>query len=77
LITEEPTHAESDDHPVTADGQPGYVTPVAAVIACGRMLTLRAWSRGSAARRVDHQVVVREHGLAHREVQAREEEVFE
>ncbi len=77
LIAEEPTDAETDDQPVAADGQPSDVPPVPAVDACGGILTLRTWSWGSAASRVNYQGVVRDHGLAHHEVHAREEDVFD
>lgn len=77
LIAEEPADAETDDQPVAADGEPGYVTPVPAVNACGGMLTLGTCSWRPAAGRVDHQAVIRDHGLSHHKVQAREEDVFE
>ena len=77
LITEEPADAETDDQPVTADRETGYMTPVPAVNACGGMLTLRTRSWRPAASRVDHQAVIRDHGLPHHKVQAREEDVLE
>ncbi|MFJ3950518.1 hypothetical protein SLV14_000028 [Streptomyces sp. Je 1-4] len=61
---------------VAADGQPGYARPVPAVNACGGMLTLGTCSWRSAACRIDHQVVIDDYGLAHYEVQAREEDFF-
>ena len=72
LIAEEPADAETDDQPVAADGEPGHMTPVPAVNASGGMLTLGTCSWRPAARRVDHQAVIRDHGVPHHKVQARE-----
>ncbi|MFI6341457.1 hypothetical protein [Streptomyces sp. NPDC050535] len=77
MITEEPADAETDDQPVAADGEPGYVTPLLAVNACGGMLPLGTCSWRPAASRVDHQAVIRDHGLPHHKAQARKEDVVE
>lgn len=71
LIAEEAADAETDDQPTAADRQPGYVTRVPAVDACDGMLTRGTHSWRPAASRVDHQAVIRDHGLPHDEVQAR------
>lgn len=76
LITEKPTHAETDDHLTAPGGQPGNVTPVPAVNACRGMLAQGTWPWRSAARRVDQHAVIHDRGLAHYDVQAREEYVF-
>jgi hypothetical protein len=72
VIAEEPTDVETDDHSVAANGQPGYVSPVPAVNACGGMLTLGTCSWRPAASRVDHEAAICDHSPLHHEVQAGE-----
>lgn len=74
---EEPTHAEPDEHRLTSDWQPCYVTPVPAVNPRGGVPAPGAYAWRSAACRVDQRIVLGDHDLPHHDVQARKENLFQ